>query len=121
MQIPTMKITNFLLEENAAEKTFVKLTNQPLAETFNPGPRYLIIHYTAMDNVDAVINGFRNPKPGKPNLAAHIVLDFDGTITQVVPFNHRANQAGSSLWYEYDSAAKHNDPFNGMNHFAIGI
>jgi N-acetylmuramoyl-L-alanine amidase len=52
-----------------------------------------------------------NTKNNPEKIAAHIVLDLDGTITQLVPFNRRANHAGSSVW----------DKVEHFNHHSIGI
>ncbi|MFV8324900.1 N-acetylmuramoyl-L-alanine amidase [Flavobacterium sp. ZS1P14] len=76
-------------------------------------PKYLVIHYTAGDTSEAAVNWFMTPQDkGNPDrIAAHIVVDLDGTITQLVPFNRRANHAGYSVW----------DKISGFNDHAIGI
>jgi N-acetylmuramoyl-L-alanine amidase len=74
-------------------------------------PDYLIIHYTAGDTAKAAIDWFMNTSSNPDKIAAHIVLDLDGTITQLVPFNRRANHAGSSTW----------DGIDNFNHHSIGI
>jgi N-acetylmuramoyl-L-alanine amidase len=75
--------------------------------------KYLIIHYTATDTAGSAINWFHTPPPGNPNrIAAHVVVDTDGTITQQVPFNRKANHAGFSIW---------DGGLSGFNLFSIGI
>ncbi|WP_166923228.1 N-acetylmuramoyl-L-alanine amidase [Flavobacterium poyangense] len=80
---------------------------------YNIVPKFLVIHYTAGDTADSAINWFMTPQDkGNPDrIAAHIVVDVDGTITQLVPFNRRANHAGYSVW----------DKISGFNDHAIGI
>lgn len=80
---------------------------------YNIVPKFLVIHYTAGDTADSAINWFMTPQDkGNPDrIAAHIVVDVDGTITQLVPFNRRANHAGYSVW----------DRISGFNDHAIGI
>jgi N-acetylmuramoyl-L-alanine amidase len=74
-------------------------------------PDYLIIHYTATDTASEASNWFMNTSNNPDFIAAHIVLDYDGTITQHVPFNRRANHAGTSTW----------DGVDNMNYHSIGI
>jgi N-acetylmuramoyl-L-alanine amidase len=58
-------------------------------------PRWLVMHYTASANAAGAINWFADPQS---KVSAHIVIAKDGTITQCVPFNRRANHAGRSTW-----------------------
>lgn len=74
-------------------------------------PDYLIVHYTATDDAAAAINWFMNTNSNPDRIAAHIVLDLDGTITQLIPFNKRANHAGTSTW----------DTMENFNYHSIGI
>ncbi len=104
-----MKIErHWLVPENNSEKIVKK-------ETANIGhnidPDYLVVHYTAGDTAENAVNWFLNTKNNPQNIAAHIVLDVDGTITQLVPFNRRANHAGYSNW----------DGLIGFNIHSIGI
>ncbi|WP_420127158.1 N-acetylmuramoyl-L-alanine amidase [Longimicrobium sp.] len=59
-------------------------------------PRWLVMHYTA-DGGSAALNWFASPDNTK-KVSAHIVIARDGTITQCVPFNRKANHAGESEW-----------------------
>lgn len=98
-----------LLEPSSvADKVVINLTTN----SFNViDPDYLIVHYTATDNATSPISWFKNNTTNTDKIAAHIVLDIDGTITQMVAFNKRANHAGYSTW----------DGVDGMNQHAIGI
>lgn len=58
-------------------------------------PRWLVIHYTASGSASEAINWFAN---AQSKVSAHVVIAKDGTITQCVPFNRRANHAGQSTW-----------------------
>ncbi len=71
-------------------------------------PRWLVMHYTASGSASEAINWFANPAS---KVSAHIVIAKDGTITQCVPFNRRANHAGTSTW----------KGVNGLNKASIGI
>ncbi|SEO70105.1 N-acetylmuramoyl-L-alanine amidase [Mucilaginibacter sp. OK283] len=104
-----MKITNHWLEADSnAEK--IKISKSGNAR--DPiDPDYLVIHYTATDTAQSAINWFIDTHSNPDRIAAHIVLNTDGTITQLVPFNHRANHAGTSTWDGVDS----------FNYHAIGI
>lgn len=75
-------------------------------------PTYLVAHYTATVNAEATIRFLCTaPKPGEVGASAHLLLDFDGTWTQMVPFNAKAWHAGKSSWQGR----------SGLNDFSIGI
>lgn len=104
-----MKIVNHWLEADGAGEKIIK---SPSANARPPiDPDYLVIHYTATDTAKNAIDWFMNTSSNPDRIAAHVVLDYDGTITQLVPFNCRANHAGSSIW----------DGVGEFNYHAIGI
>jgi N-acetylmuramoyl-L-alanine amidase len=111
-----MKIENhWLVKENDLEK-FVKKPSQNALDPIIP--KYLIIHYTAGDTLKSPLNWFLNASRastkngGNPDaIAAHIIIDIDGSIIQLIPFNRRANHAGTSIW----------DGVDGFNAQSIGI
>lgn len=105
----TMKIVNhWLVAEGAGEK-IIKSPSPNVRPAIDPD--YLVIHYTATDTAKKAIDWFMATANNPDKIAAHIVLDYDGTITQLVPFNCRANHAGSSIW----------DGVSQFNYHAIGI
>lgn len=71
-------------------------------------PWLLVIHYTAGQSAAGAISWFQSPSS---KVSAHLVVDLDGTITQMVPFNRRASHAGPSRWRGEE----------GCNGFSIGI
>lgn len=82
-----MKISNnFLEKENTNEKVVISKTEN-VGDIIDPD--YVVIHYTATDTAAEAVNWFMNTKDNPARIAAHIVLDPDGTITQLVPFNHK--------------------------------
>lgn len=72
-------------------------------------PRWLVMHYTA-DGGSSALNWFASPS-NTAKVSAHIVIARDGTITQCVPFNRKANHAGPSEW----------KGVKGLNSHSIGI
>lgn len=105
-----MIITNHWLEESNIEK----VKKIPTVNFQNEiSPKYLIIHYTACESTNYVIDWFRrSPNQGNiDKICAHIIIDFDGTIIQLAPFNSRCNHAGYSCW----------DSVTGLNEHSIGI
>jgi N-acetylmuramoyl-L-alanine amidase len=54
-------------------------------------PKFIVNHYTAGYTAESAINTFKSTI-----IAAHLVIDRDGTIVQMVPFNKKANHAGPS-------------------------
>jgi len=71
-------------------------------------PRFIVQHYTAGYTAESAINVLT--RRGS-QVSAHVVVDLDGTITQLVPFNVRAWHAGPSSYMG----------FHGLNSHSIGI
>lgn len=71
-------------------------------------PIFIVMHYTAGWTAESAINTLTNPKS---KASAHVVVDYDGEITQLVPFNEKAWHAGPSSYEGY----------NGLNSYSIGI
>ena len=100
-----MKIVKHWLEPESSSEKIV------ISKSGNAGtlidPDYLVLHYTATDDAKSAINWFMNTGSNPDRIAAHIVLDLDGTITQLVPFNQKANHAGTSCWDNVDYFNSH--------------
>jgi N-acetylmuramoyl-L-alanine amidase len=100
-----MKIKNHLLfADNGSQVDFRK--------TRNIGPRYtpkfLVMHYTAATSANSSISWLTNPVS---QASAHLIIDRDGTVTQLAPFNVITWHAGKSRWSNLE----------GLNKYAIGI
>ena len=95
-----MKITNNKLEG----VPFIQSPNGGSAIT----PKFIVMHYTAGYTAKSAIDTFKNPAS---KVSAHLVIDLDGSITQMMPFNKSAWHAGPS---------KH-DGFTNLNSHSIGI
>lgn len=89
-----------------------KLVGVPFAKTDNMGgdlkPEFLVIHYTVITSAAATVRAFQSTAR---QASAHLVLDLDGSFTQMVPFNRQAWHAGTSTWEGRDRC----------NHFTLGI
>jgi len=103
-----MKISNHILIPEGTEKiiTNKRSPNQKELTTADRLPKDLIIHYTAC-GLTPTLNTFM----AKNSTSAHLVIDRDGTIHQLVPFNKQAFHAGYSVW----------DQNSGFNGRSIGI
>lgn len=96
-----MEVRNHLLYlEPTRQATFV--TTKNLGKAINP--LYLIIHYTAGTTAKGAIEWFQNPES---QASAHLVIDRDGKVTQMVPFNRRAWHAGVSKWGALEDINSH--------------
>ncbi|HMG09718.1 MAG TPA: N-acetylmuramoyl-L-alanine amidase [Mucilaginibacter sp.] len=104
-----MKVKAHWLQADSAEEKIKISKSGNVRNSIDPD--YLIIHYTATDTAQSAINWFMDTQSNPDKIAAHIVLDYEGTITQLIPFDHRANHAGTSTWNGVDS----------LNSHAIGI
>lgn len=104
-----MKISKHWLQASQPGDDAFLLPPQP---TPNHGgsitPLYLLMHYTASTTLAAATSWFLNPAA---QASAHVVIDRDGHMVQMVPFNLRAWHAGKSQWGE----------LIGLNDFSIGI
>ena len=76
----------------------------------NLKPIYLVIHYTADNDLQRVVRHFKT-RYEKGNASAHLIIDKNGDVIQMVKFNRKAWHAGRSSWGEID----------GLNHYSIGI
>lgn len=89
-----------------------RLEGAPYIASPNKGgtitPRFVVQHYTAGYTASSAINTLTN-KSSK--VSAHVVVDLDGTITQLVPFNVAAWHAGPSSHMGY----------TGLNNSSVGI
>ncbi len=70
-------------------------------------PDTVIIHYTAGPYKPS-LNTLTNPRV---KASAHVIVDRDGSITQLVPFDTEAWHAGASRWGKR----------TGMNKYSLGI
>jgi N-acetylmuramoyl-L-alanine amidase len=71
-------------------------------------PDTIVIHYTAGPSAESSVNTFMDPER---KVSAHLVVDLDGAVSQLVPFNIKAWHAGKS---------SHKNR-NGLNQYSIGI
>ncbi len=55
----------------------------------------LIMHYTASQSAKGAISWLCNPNA---KASAHLVIDLDGAVTQLAPFNRVTWHAGKSVW-----------------------
>ena len=102
-----MYVKNNLLFNNDESQVTYDHTDNSWAGN---NPLYLIIHYTAGVSLSGAVNHFKT-RYASGNASAHIVIDRDGTVVQMVKFNRKAWHAGKSQWGE----------INGLNHYSIGI
>ncbi|WP_340105913.1 N-acetylmuramoyl-L-alanine amidase [Rhodohalobacter sp. 8-1] len=71
-------------------------------------PDTIVIHYTAGPSVSSAVNTFKDPSV---EASAHVVIDHDGSITQLIPFNKIGWHAGESSWLDRTD----------LNNYSIGI
>lgn len=88
--------------------------------TFDPSPnvqgpinpRVIVMHYTATSSAEGAIRTLKREGSG---VSAHLVVDLDGTATQLVPFRTKAWHAGAS---HLDLPSGR---LSGLNSHSIGI
>jgi N-acetylmuramoyl-L-alanine amidase len=73
-------------------------------------PEFLVLHYTANGSAAGTARVFKDPTPGR-RVSAHLVIDYDGSIIQMVPFDTVAFHAGRSAWRNRRD----------LNNYSIGI
>jgi N-acetyl-anhydromuramyl-L-alanine amidase AmpD len=105
-QTKLMKITDHWLDP---------VQRQPLpGGATMPVRRFLIVHHTAGATGQSSINYWRQIANG---VCAHLVIERDGTVIQIRPFDRTCGHAGPSRWTCPDSGKT----FFGLNHCSIGI
>jgi N-acetylmuramoyl-L-alanine amidase len=80
-----------------------------------PTRRLLVMHFTAGWSADSSLEWWRRPEA--KGASAHLLIDRDGSIIQVRPFNQTAGHAGTSRWMDPNTGTMHRN----LNHCAIGI
>jgi N-acetylmuramoyl-L-alanine amidase len=80
-----------------------------------PVRRVLIMHFTAGWSADSTVEWWRRPEA--KGACAHLIIDRDGSLYQVRPFNQTAGHAGVSRWMDRNTGTMHRN----LNHCAIGI
>jgi len=73
-------------------------------------PRLIVIHYTGDNSCEGALSWLVNSR-GDEAVSAHLVIDKDGTVYQLLPFHTAAWHAGRSEW----------NGESGVNSFSIGI
>lgn len=100
-----MKVLNHRIADAAGDAF-------PYVESPNRGgalaPRFLVMHYTASRGGGASVDWLARKEA---RASAHLVIDRDGSVTQLVPFNRVAWHAGRSRWLDV----------NGLNGHSVGI
>ncbi len=74
-----------------------------IGERFTSTPDLIILHYTATIEASRAIYMLSDPSR---EVSAHLVIDRNGHITQLVPFDTIAWHAGKSKWKERESLNK---------------
>ena len=100
-----MKISRHKIDSDHAAFDEIDKTSA----TFKDGlPDTIVIHYTAGPSVSSAVNTFKDPSV---EASAHVVIDLDGSITQLIPFNKIGWHAGRSSWLDRTD----------LNNYSIGI
>lgn len=77
--------------------------------------RFLVIHHTAGASALSSYEFWKTPQAKEAE--AHILIDRDGTVYQVMPFNQRADHAGKSAWVDPGTGKR----YEYLNSCSIGI
>jgi N-acetylmuramoyl-L-alanine amidase len=107
-----LKVENHcLFLDDDHQVSFIESPNQGTNHAKFMEPRYLMMHYTADPRFHSVISWFKDPRAVKP-ASAHLVIDVDGSLVQMVRFDKIAWHAGTtSHWQDLQN----------MNQYSIGI
>jgi N-acetylmuramoyl-L-alanine amidase len=99
------------------KKNVLYRDGKPVAQRPSPNhggimkrPSILLMHYTATTTASSAINALTDADTDN-RVSVHLVLDRDGTVTQLLPFNRVGWHAGKSSWEDE----------SGVNNFSIGI
>lgn len=81
------------------------------------GPRFIVMHYTAGSSLQRAVSNFQKPSF---QASAHIVIDRDGSFTQLAPFNSITWHAGKSFW-KPEKGKGRIVGLRALNRYSIGI
>ena len=101
MEIKNHKFDQRVAKFESTDKHSGNFSNKQLPDT-------IVIHYTAGGTADNAVRTFKDPDI---MASAHLIVDFDGSIIQMFPFNKIGWHAGKSAWKDR----------TGLNHYSIGI
>ena len=104
-----MKIENDRLVPETGDHVNFVPTESHGGELKGDKPRFVVIHYTAGGTAKSAVQTFKKQSP--PRTSAHLVIDHDGSITQMVPFDTVGWHAGKSKWKN----------LAGLNDYSVGI
>jgi len=85
-----------------------KFVKSPNVGGLTKNHKYIIIHYTAADTASSAIGWMAS---SESKVSAHLHIDREGEIVQLVDFNKVAWHAGASFW----------KGINGLNSYSVGI
>ncbi|MDW9531862.1 N-acetylmuramoyl-L-alanine amidase [Sinorhizobium meliloti] len=98
------------------EVKYHKLVGADFIQSPNGGesitPKFLVMHYTAGYDAKSAIDTF---KRRISEVSAHLVIDTDGKITQMMPFNRKAWHAGPSIFRGVKNLNSHSIGFEFVN------
>lgn len=77
--------------------------------------RFGIAHFTDGATAESSVDFWRSP--AARGAEAHVVIDRDGKIYQIRPFNEQCDHAGASVWKDPNSGIN----YVGLNRCSIGI
>lgn len=77
--------------------------------------RFLVFHFTSGASAKSSVDFWRTPEA--KGAEAHVIVDRDGTIYQIRPFNQKCDHAGTSTW----TCPNGNGKFAFLNGCSIGI
>jgi N-acetylmuramoyl-L-alanine amidase len=100
-----MKISRHKLTSESAGHEMINKTSGRFEQGL---PDTIVIHYTGGGSLQSAVNTFKDPQV---QASAHVLIDKDGTLTQMIPFDHTAWHAGKSAYLDR----------TGLNRFSIGI
>jgi N-acetylmuramoyl-L-alanine amidase len=77
-------------------------------------PLFIVLHSTGTFSAESAIDILCDPTLDNP-VSAHVVVDWNGDMTQLVPFNEKAWHAGESTY------ATRERTFTNLNTVSIGV
>ncbi len=86
-QDPPYKINNGVLKGDAVVSSISKITERPKMKSISA----IVLHRTVSSTASSAVNTTKN---NKGMTGFHIIIDKDGTVTQVNNFENRANHVG---------------------------
>ncbi len=105
-QAEDFSISQHILLDRSGEPVSIVETQNTSGKLIDP--KYIVMHFTAGSSAEATLKWIAD---AQAKASMHVLIDREGSVTQIVPFDYMAWHTGASQW----------EGLSGLNKYSIGI